>query len=233
MWLAEGVPDIRVAILPRGEIDFTDGWHVQGLKGTGSYDYNVAGRLRARAPHLPALHPRAATAASAPTFRMGLMPITAAGHAGWALGVAKSMLDDVEELAETKVRMGDMAALVNRPSFQRGFAHHSSMWRAAQLLVLDAFEDGEAAVAAGGELTPDAARADMRVAAVYATDCSPRDRRVGPPGRRHRPPSARAAASSGPSATSTPAPSTPSSARRWPSTRAQVWLGLVDDQRGL
>ena len=35
------MPDIRVAILPRDEIIFTDGWHVQGLKGTGSYDYNV------------------------------------------------------------------------------------------------------------------------------------------------------------------------------------------------
>ena len=37
-----GMPVMMVALLPREEVTFTDGWHVQGLKGTGSYDYNVA-----------------------------------------------------------------------------------------------------------------------------------------------------------------------------------------------
>lgn len=98
-----------------------------------------------------------------------MMPVTAAGHAAWALGVAKSMLDDVAELAETKFRMSDMAALATRPTFQKGLAHHVAAWRAARLLVLDAFGTAESAVAAGGELTP-TLRADMRVAAVFATD---------------------------------------------------------------
>jgi len=102
---------------------------------------------------------------------MGLMPITAAGHAGWALGTSLSMLDDIEELAATKVRMGEPSPLVGKASFQRGLVHHRSMWRAARLLVFDAFETAESAVAAGEELTP-RLRADMRAAAVYATDAS-------------------------------------------------------------
>ena len=40
-WISEGLPDMQVAILPRDEVVFDDGWHVQGLKGTGSYDYHV------------------------------------------------------------------------------------------------------------------------------------------------------------------------------------------------
>jgi hypothetical protein len=32
---------MQVAIVPREDITFTDGWFVQGLKGTGSYDYNA------------------------------------------------------------------------------------------------------------------------------------------------------------------------------------------------
>ncbi len=60
----------------------------------------------------------------------------------------------------------------------------SPAWRAARLLVLDAFTTAEAAVAAGDELTP-VLRADMRAAAVYATDVGPRLRRMGPLGRRH------------------------------------------------
>jgi indole-3-acetate monooxygenase len=169
-WLSEGIPDMHAAILPRSDITFTDGWHVQGLKGTGSFDYNVKDVFVPAYRTFP-LFTREPYRGSSPTFRMGLMSVTAAGHAGWALGVAKSMLDDVEELAASKVRMGDMSTLASRPSFQKGLAHHVAMWRAARLLVLDAFEAAEASVAAGNPLSP-RQRADMRVAAVYATDAS-------------------------------------------------------------
>lgn len=167
-WLAEGVPDMQVAVLPRDHVSFNDGWHVQGLKGTGSYDYSVQDVF---VPHSRtfSLFSREPFRGASPATRMGLMPVTAAGHASWALGVAKSMLDDVTELAATKYRMSDMAALASRPTFQKGLAHHVAAWRAAHLLVLDAFTTAESAVAAGEDLTP-GLRADMRVAAVYATD---------------------------------------------------------------
>jgi len=106
---------------------------------------------------------------SSPMFRMGLMAITAAGHAAWALGVAKSMLDDVAELAKVKARMGDMETLVHKTTFQRGYAHHLGMWRAARRLVVDTYVEAEQIVADGGELTVDM-RADMRIAATYATE---------------------------------------------------------------
>lgn len=167
-WISEGWPEMHVAVLPREQVSFNDGWHVQGLKGTGSYDYSVADVFvpRRRTFELFARRPHRGTS---PATRMGLMPVTAAGHASWALGVSKSMLDDVQELAATKFRMSDMASLASRPTFQKGLAHQRAAWRAAHLLVLDAFTTAEAAVAAGDELTP-ARRADMRVAAVYATD---------------------------------------------------------------
>ncbi len=167
-WIAEGVPDMQVAVVPRADVAFADGWHVQGLKGTGSYDYAIDDVF---VPHARtfALFTRQPMRGSSPATRMGMMPVTAAGHAAWALGVAKSMLDDVADLAATKFRMSDMAALASRPTFQKGLAHHTAAWRAARLLVLDAFGAAEAAVAAGGDLTP-TLRADMRVAAVYATD---------------------------------------------------------------
>ena len=167
-WVSEGVPDMQVAVVPRSEVTFNDGWHVQGLKGTGSYDYAIEDVF---VPHSRtfALFTRAPHRGGSPATRMGMMPVTAAGHAAWALGVAKSMLDDVSELAATKYRMSDMAALATRPTFQKGLAHHVAAWRAARLLVLDAFGAAEACVAGGDDLTP-TMRADMRVAAVFATD---------------------------------------------------------------
>jgi alkylation response protein AidB-like acyl-CoA dehydrogenase len=169
-WVSEGLPDMQVAVVPRADVIFTDGWFVQGLKGTGSYDYNTADVFVPQCRTFP-LFAREPHRGTSPATRMGLMPVTAAGHASWALGVAKSMLDDVEELAATKFRMSDMASLASRPTFQKGLAHHVAAWRAARLLVLDAFTRAEAAVAAGEDLTP-ALRADMRVAAVYATDAA-------------------------------------------------------------
>ncbi|MDX6654909.1 MAG: hypothetical protein QOH18_1786 [Solirubrobacterales bacterium] len=167
-WISEGSPDMQVAVVPREEIQFNDGWHVQGLKGTGSYDYS-ADDVFVPASRTFGLFDREPRRGTSPAARMGLMPVTAAGHAAWALGVAKSMLDDVTELAATKFRMSDMASLASRPTFQKGLAHHVSAWRAARLLVLDAFTAAESAVAAGADLTP-TLRADMRAAAVFATD---------------------------------------------------------------
>jgi indole-3-acetate monooxygenase len=170
VWIADGVPELRVAIVPRDDVRFTDGWHVQGLKGTGSYDYELAD-VFVPADRTFVLFTRVPHRGTAPTFRMGIMPIVAAGHAGWALGVARSMLDDVRELAMTKTRMGEPATLANKPSFQRGLAHHESMWRAARLLVIETFGAVEAAVGNDDDLSP-TMRADMRAAAVYATDAS-------------------------------------------------------------
>lgn len=165
---ADGLPEMQVAVIPRAQIVFKDGWHVQGLKGTGSYDYSVEDVFVPTHRTFP-LFSRTPNRGSSPATRMGLMPVTAAGHAAWALGVAKSMLDDVQALAATKFRMSDMASLASRPTFQKNLAHHVSAWRAARLLILDAFSTAESVVADGQELTP-MLRADMRAAAVYATD---------------------------------------------------------------
>jgi alkylation response protein AidB-like acyl-CoA dehydrogenase len=229
-WVSDGVPDMRVAFVPRDEVTFTDGWHVQGLKGTGSYDYNITDVFVPERRTIP-LFVREPARGSSAASRMGLMPVTAAGHASFALGVAKSMLDDVQELAATKVRMSDMATLATRQTFQKGLAHHVAAWRAARLLVLDAFGTAEAAVDAGQDLTP-RLRADMRVAAVYATD------------------TARAVAEWAHLAAGTTAIREGSRLERafrdiYTGTQhafisekvamdvAQIWLGLIDDQFGL
>ena len=167
----------------------------------------------------PLFYPGRPIEVASPASRMGLMPITAAGHA--SLGARRG-----QEHARRRRGTGRDEGPderhgrrwpAGRPS-SRDSPTTSSVWRAAQLLVLDAFTAAEAAVAAGDELTP-ALRADMRVVGRLRHR---RGAERAPSGRTWPPaptPSARAAGSSGPSATSTPAPSTRSSARRWPSTR--------------
>jgi alkylation response protein AidB-like acyl-CoA dehydrogenase len=165
-----GMPTLMVAVIPREEIAFTDGWHVQGLKGTGSFDYNVTD-VFVPAHRTFELFCRTPLRGKSAAFRMGMIPITAAGHASWALGVSKSMLDDVTELAATKVRMGHDSSLANRTTFQRELSHHTAMWRAARLLVSSTFTEVERSVQDGEALTL-VMRADMRLAATYATEAS-------------------------------------------------------------
>lgn len=161
------LPVMLVAVIPREEVNFTDGWHVQGLKASGSYDYNMQDLFVPDRRIFPLFSRTPRRGGS--LFRFGVMSITAAGHAGWALGVARSALDDVRELAQSKIRMGDLTTLAHKTTFQRNLAHHEGMWRAAQLLVVDTFERLEREVTAGAELTP-TMRADTRIAATYATE---------------------------------------------------------------
>jgi indole-3-acetate monooxygenase len=166
----EMVFELLAGFVAYDDVQFLDGWHVQGLRGTGSYDYSVSDVFVPEHRCFP-LFQREPHRGESPLFKMGLMPITAAGHASWALGVAKSMLDDVAELSITKSRMSDMEPLVRRATFQRNFAHHTGMWRAARAGVIDAFTAAEDTILLGGELTPQL-RANMRIAATYATEAS-------------------------------------------------------------
>ena len=70
--------EMRVAILPRAEVIFDDGWYVQGLKATGSYDYHVQDLLVPEARTFPLFTTEPLRGSSA-AFRMGMMPVTAAG----------------------------------------------------------------------------------------------------------------------------------------------------------
>ena len=164
-----GLPDMRVAIVPRSDVRFTDGWHVTGLKATGSFDYEFDDVFvpEGRTYPLFTREPRR----GGDVFRLGIMPITGAGHGAWALGVSRSSLDDVVALAESKQRMGDPSTLANKPTFQAGLAHHEAMWRAAWSLLREANEEVWEEIGNGADLSL-AMRADLRMAATYATEAS-------------------------------------------------------------
>lgn len=163
------MPLMMVAIVPREQVTFTDGWHVQGLKGTGSYDYKLE-EVFVPASHTYPLLTREPQRGGS-IYRFGVMPLTGCGHAAWALGVARSAIDDVRDLAIAKTRMGETSSIAHRLTFQRNLAHHEAMWRAAHCLVVDTFTGMEAKVASGADVTP-VMRCDMRLAATYATEAS-------------------------------------------------------------
>ena len=229
-WVSEGIPDMRVAFLPREEVNFTDGWHVQGLKGTGSYDYNVADVF-------------------VPEYRT--MPLFAREPFRRKLGGQPDGTDAHHRCRPRLVRPGRRQEHARRCRGTRG--HQGADERYGHAGKPSDLPEGsrpprrclaggsaagdrclstaEAAVDAGNDLTPQL-RADMRVAAVYATD------------------TARAAAEWAHLAAGTTAIREGNRLERafrdiYTGTQhafisekvamdvAQIWLGIIDDQFGL
>jgi alkylation response protein AidB-like acyl-CoA dehydrogenase len=167
--LETGLPDMRVACIPRERITFTDGWFVMGLAGTGSYDYECRDVFVPEAWTYPLFTTEARRGGA--MFRMGIMPMVCAGHAAWALGVARRALDEVNALSRDTTRMGQESVLAARATFQRDYVRAECRLRAARLLVMDVFGEVLASAEKGDPLSL-AQRAAMRSAATYATEAA-------------------------------------------------------------
>jgi alkylation response protein AidB-like acyl-CoA dehydrogenase len=126
-----------IAICARPEdIEIHDNWDVSGLEATGSGDFSIQDLIVPQdwTFDLRSLPPRAELLLTLP-----LMSSAYAWHMGFGLGVARRALDEVQAIAESKVRLGSQVALVNRPTFQRDLAVQEAELRAARLLCLDTY----------------------------------------------------------------------------------------------
>lgn len=167
--LDSGLPDMRVACIPRDKITFTDGWYVMGLAGTGSYDYECQGVFVPEGWTYPLLTTEPMRGGA--MYRVGIMPTVCAGHAAWALGVARRALDEIAALAGQHTRMGNETTIARRSTFQKDYVRAECRLRAARLLVLDVFGEVLEVARAGRDLDINE-RAAMRSAAAYATEAS-------------------------------------------------------------
>lgn len=161
-----GDPEYRMGFLPQSEIEPRGNWDVLGLRATQSIDYGVRG---VSVPEVCAFDFFAPTVhrGSAKHY-LGVIPMTAAGHAGWALGVARRMLDELIELARTKVRMGAMNSLADSEHFQISLARLESRHRAARAWVAEACSQAEAECESTGDFISDATANVLRQACVHA-----------------------------------------------------------------
>jgi alkylation response protein AidB-like acyl-CoA dehydrogenase len=161
-----GAPEILAAVVPREQVALRGNWDVMGLAGTASVDYDIASTTvdAGAVFSIFSEEPRRGGA----VHRLGVMTITAAGHAGFALGVARRALDEIAALAATKTRPGEPRP-ADQQAFQVGFARAEAKVRAARSFVLESFAACEAAVAATGE-QPDEVRQLARLATTWGTE---------------------------------------------------------------
>jgi alkylation response protein AidB-like acyl-CoA dehydrogenase len=132
---ADGNPGYVIACFPARDADPKGNWDVLGLQATASYDYAVR-QVRVPDSQLfdffaPTVHRGSAM------HLLGVLPLAAAGHAGWALGVTRRVLDELTALAASTTRMGSMASLADSERFLFELANLESRHRSCVAYVRD------------------------------------------------------------------------------------------------
>jgi alkylation response protein AidB-like acyl-CoA dehydrogenase len=157
-------PEVRVCFVPREKVQVLDNWDVHGLVATGSFDYEIPEQFVAEEFTLErqSSTPRRGGA----LFRLGLMPVIAAGHAAMVLGMMKRSLEEIARIVDGKKRVGYPGVIGDYPTFMQEFSLHEASYMAARDYVLTVYEEAEAAVTAGVAVS-DYQRARFRQVATW------------------------------------------------------------------
>jgi indole-3-acetate monooxygenase len=151
--------------IDRKDVRVLDNWHVSGLRGTGSCDFE------ARDIFVPAAHVHLflgpQPTQSGVLYRMPQTSVFALSICGVPLGIASGAIASFAELARRKARLGAM--LCDRETVQAAVGRTRAMLRAARAFLLDAMTELMAATEAGGERLVQA-RADVRLANAHAAE---------------------------------------------------------------
>lgn len=134
-------PEYRFAVVPKEQVELRGNWEVLGLQSTASYDYGITDvYCPEEASFLFAAPTRHR---GGPVFELGVMSLTAVGHAGWALGLARRAIDELMAVSKSKIRMGSGQVLKDGERFQHILGTLESRVQASRAWVYDEFARAE------------------------------------------------------------------------------------------
>jgi indole-3-acetate monooxygenase len=159
-------PEIIHAIIPVEAVEIHDTWFVSGLCGTGSNDISVADVF---VPERRSFTLGAPGQPREPLYRMPLLGWFVSHIAAVSLGVARGALDQLMELAQTKVPTFSMQVLAERPVAQVELARAEACLAGARAFLYDTVEDLWRTITGGDEPTQRQVALN-RIAAVSAAE---------------------------------------------------------------
>jgi alkylation response protein AidB-like acyl-CoA dehydrogenase len=154
----EGAPFV---FFERSQVQILDTWHVAGLRGTGSNDYEVADAL---VPEGRWVHIGAEPVVDGPVYRLPFLGMLALGVCSVALGLARRAQAELVELAGDKRPAGSSRTLAERPVVQVEVARAESAWRSSRAFIREVVEE-----ASDHDEVTDDDRRNLRLAATNAT----------------------------------------------------------------
>jgi alkylation response protein AidB-like acyl-CoA dehydrogenase len=166
---ANGAPDIRFMIFPTSEVEIIDNWHVAGLRGTGSNDFQVNDLFVPESHALPAFTAKQVHPGT--LYATPLITIFAASLPCVSMGIARAAIDAFVALAEAKTPMGSSSRLRDRPMAQVDLGRAEAQLRSGRAFLFEAIEEIWNEAAAGRSPTL-RQRAIARLAAAKAAEAS-------------------------------------------------------------
>ena len=159
-----GRRDMRIMLLPKKEVNFVDMWHVNGLRGTGSFSFELK----------DVFIPQDRTYSQADPIRekgpLYVIPRTllfGSGFATVALGVARAALKIAIDLATEKTPMRTTTVLQDQSTTQRLIGEAEATWRSAKAF-LNESADAVWQSACKGRALETEERIQLRLAATHA-----------------------------------------------------------------
>jgi len=138
--IENGLPVMRIMLVPANDVEIHDVWHVSGLRGTGSEDFSIRDVFvpdeRAFLPFL------SQPWCEGPLYKLPLSWFLST-IALVPLGIARAAIDALVELATTKVpmRFGAPQPLRERAGAQTAVARAEARLSSGRAFYLDALED--------------------------------------------------------------------------------------------
>ena len=158
----------HMVLMPTSEIQFLDTWHVSGLQGTGSTDYEAVdlnlsdGHIVGYGGHRP---PRR------PLFQFPQFTLLAIGIGAVALGIARAAIDELVQLAQSKRRINSTATLADRAHSHMEVARAEATLRSARAFYFQSIEAAWSVAQSGDKVSVDQRR-DIRLATTHAVEAS-------------------------------------------------------------
>jgi indole-3-acetate monooxygenase len=135
----DGGPVVRTLLFPKASAEFSDIWHVIGLRGTGSDQYSVTDLF------IPGKYTVLREAAAKPRepgrlYAFSSSNMYASGFAGVALGIARSTLEAFITLARDKIARGARHTLRENNLIQAQVAQGEARLRGARAFLLGSLD---------------------------------------------------------------------------------------------
>lgn len=149
---AEGLDDgglPRMALMPRANVSIVRNWDVIGLRGTGSHDVVVD---KVHVPLEWTFIRGGASSLDTPLYRYPVMALAAQVLAVVGLGVARTALDTLVEMANARGSITGAPVLADRAYVQNDVAQAEASLRSARSFFYEVTEDAYATLLSGDPL---------------------------------------------------------------------------------
>jgi alkylation response protein AidB-like acyl-CoA dehydrogenase len=142
----------RICVLPVDQpgVDLKlDSWDVMGLRGTGSIDYTITDVfVPEEYSHFAfTLEPKR----GGNIYRSGIIGTALICHSGWAIGVGRRLLDELEGYVQAKI--GRPGSVADSDAFLQKLAKLEGVYRAGKAFAYDAWGDATETMLAGEPLS--------------------------------------------------------------------------------